>query len=152
MDSLSNRALLVNNLLDLALYAGNRVVSAVGMKPPHDAFGRERCPKPSGQRSRLETNPHVVRDHSLAIRTTKIIQGRARHIGSKIQADGRNARGNPLTGHIAQQNLQVTVRAHLDTVDLARIVPEIEIDKQAERTRIRERQYPSIGQDRLYQT
>jgi hypothetical protein len=31
---LSNRALLVNNLLDLALYAGNRVASAVGMKPP----------------------------------------------------------------------------------------------------------------------
>jgi hypothetical protein len=29
MGSLSNRALLVNNLLDLALYAGNRVVSAV---------------------------------------------------------------------------------------------------------------------------
>jgi len=42
----------------------------------------------------------VVRDHSLATRTTKIIQGRARHIGSKIQ-DGRNARGSPLTGHIA---------------------------------------------------
>jgi len=36
----------------------------------------------------------VVRDHSLAIRTTKIIQGRARHIGSKIQANGSNARGN----------------------------------------------------------
>jgi hypothetical protein len=34
--SLSNSALLVNNLLDLALYAGNSVVSAVGMKPPHD--------------------------------------------------------------------------------------------------------------------
>ena len=28
--SLSNRTLLVNNLFDLALYAGNRVVSAVG--------------------------------------------------------------------------------------------------------------------------
>jgi hypothetical protein len=34
MGSLSNRTLLVNNFLDLALYAGNRVVSAVGMKPP----------------------------------------------------------------------------------------------------------------------
>jgi hypothetical protein len=33
---LSNRTLLVNNLFDLVLYAGNRVVSAVGMKPPHD--------------------------------------------------------------------------------------------------------------------
>ena len=33
MGSLSDRRLLVNNLLDLALYAGNRVVSAVGMKP-----------------------------------------------------------------------------------------------------------------------
>jgi hypothetical protein len=35
MGSLSNRALLVNNLLDLALYAGNRVVSALGIEPPH---------------------------------------------------------------------------------------------------------------------
>jgi len=44
---LSNRALLVNNLLDLALYAGNRVVSAVGMKPPHDGRSRVRPPKVS---------------------------------------------------------------------------------------------------------
>src|SRR6516225_3099940 len=43
--SLSNRTLLVNNLLDLALYAGNRVVSAVGMKPPHDGRSRVRPPK-----------------------------------------------------------------------------------------------------------
>ena len=43
--SLSNRGLLVNNLLDLALYAGNRVVSAVGMKPPHDGRSRVRPPK-----------------------------------------------------------------------------------------------------------
>src|SRR6516164_8242491 len=42
---LSNRTLLVNNLLDLALYAGNRVVSAVGMKPPHDGRSRVRPPK-----------------------------------------------------------------------------------------------------------
>jgi len=40
MGSLSNRTLLVNNLFDLALYAGNRVVSAVGMKPPHDGCSR----------------------------------------------------------------------------------------------------------------
>jgi len=43
--SLSNRTLLVNNFLDLALYAGNRVVSAVGMKPPHDGRSRVRPPK-----------------------------------------------------------------------------------------------------------
>ena len=43
--SLSNRTLLVNNLLDLALYAGNRVVSAVGMKPPHDGRSRMWPPK-----------------------------------------------------------------------------------------------------------
>src|SRR6516165_3697486 len=42
---LSNRTLLVNNLLDLALYAGNRVVSAVGMKPPHDGCSRMWPPK-----------------------------------------------------------------------------------------------------------
>src|SRR5215471_11113862 len=47
MGLLSNRALLVNNLLDLALYAGNRVVSAVGMKPPHDGRSRVRPPKVS---------------------------------------------------------------------------------------------------------
>ena len=47
LGSLSNRALLVNNLLDLALYAGNRVVSAVGMKPPHDGRSRVRPPKVS---------------------------------------------------------------------------------------------------------
>src|SRR5215831_14213361 len=45
LGSLSNRTLLVNNLLDLALYAGNRVVSAVGMKPPHDGRSRVRPPK-----------------------------------------------------------------------------------------------------------
>ena len=45
LGSLSNRALLVNNLLDLALYAGIRVVSAVGMKPPHDGRSRVRPPK-----------------------------------------------------------------------------------------------------------
>src|SRR6516162_738183 len=47
LDSLSNRRLLVNNLLDLALYAGNRVVSAVGMKPPHDGRSRVGPPKVS---------------------------------------------------------------------------------------------------------
>src|SRR6516164_1909361 len=45
LGSLSNRTLLVNNLLDLALYAGNRVVSAVGTKPPHDGRSRVRPPK-----------------------------------------------------------------------------------------------------------
>src|SRR6266700_2163591 len=43
--SLSNRALLVNNLFDVALYAGSRVVSAVGTKPPHDGRSRVRPPK-----------------------------------------------------------------------------------------------------------
>jgi hypothetical protein len=43
--SLSYRALLVNSILDLALYAGIRVVSAVGMKPPHDGRSRVRPPK-----------------------------------------------------------------------------------------------------------
>src|SRR6516165_2106567 len=47
LGTLSNRRLLVNNLLDLALYAGNRVVSAVGMKPPHDGRSRVRPPKVS---------------------------------------------------------------------------------------------------------
>jgi len=47
LGSLSNRTLLVNNLLDLALYAGNRVVSAVGMEPPHDGRSRVRPPKVS---------------------------------------------------------------------------------------------------------
>src|SRR5215831_3748639 len=45
LGSLSNRTLLVNNLFDLALYAGNRVVSAVGMKPPHDGCSRMWPPK-----------------------------------------------------------------------------------------------------------
>ena len=45
LGSLSNRALLVNNLIDLALCAGNRVVSAVGAKPPHDGRSRVRPPK-----------------------------------------------------------------------------------------------------------
>jgi hypothetical protein len=45
LGSLSNRALLVNNRLDLALYAGNRVVSAVSMKPPHDGRSRVRPAK-----------------------------------------------------------------------------------------------------------
>ncbi len=45
LGSLSNRALLVNGLLDLTLYAGNRVVSAVGMEPPHDGRSRVRPPK-----------------------------------------------------------------------------------------------------------
>ena len=45
MGSLSNRTLLVNNLFDLALHAGIRVVSAVGMKPPHDGRSRVRPPK-----------------------------------------------------------------------------------------------------------
>ena len=44
MDSLSNRASLVNNLLSLELYAGIRVVSAVGMTPPHDGLSRVRPP------------------------------------------------------------------------------------------------------------
>jgi len=41
---LSNRASLVNNLFDVVLYAGIRVVSAVGMKPPHDGRSRVRPP------------------------------------------------------------------------------------------------------------
>jgi hypothetical protein len=44
MGSLSNRAPLVNNLFSLALYAGIRVVSAVGMTPPHDERSRVRPP------------------------------------------------------------------------------------------------------------
>ncbi len=36
MGSLSNRGLLVNDFFDVALYARSRVVSAVGMAPPHD--------------------------------------------------------------------------------------------------------------------
>jgi hypothetical protein len=47
LGSLSNRALLVNGFFGLALYAGNRVVSAVGMKPPHDGRSRVRPPKVS---------------------------------------------------------------------------------------------------------
>src|SRR6266568_4831559 len=42
---LSNCALLVNDLFDLALYAGSRVVSAVGIKPPHDGRSRVRPPR-----------------------------------------------------------------------------------------------------------
>jgi hypothetical protein len=42
LGSLSNRALLVNDVFDVALYAGSRVVSAVGMKPPHDGRSRVR--------------------------------------------------------------------------------------------------------------
>ena len=44
LGALSNRALLVNSLVDLTLYAGNRVVSAVGMKSPHDGRSRVRPP------------------------------------------------------------------------------------------------------------
>src|SRR5215469_15398311 len=40
MGPLSNRATLVNNLLSLELYAGIRVVSAVGMTTPHDGLSR----------------------------------------------------------------------------------------------------------------
>jgi hypothetical protein len=43
LGSLSNRTLLVNNLLDLALYAGNRVVSAVGTLPMYTAPYVQRC-------------------------------------------------------------------------------------------------------------
>jgi hypothetical protein len=49
LGSLSNRALLVNDLGWYAhpsvLYAGIRVVSAVGMKPPHDGRSRVRPPR-----------------------------------------------------------------------------------------------------------
>src|SRR5262249_2545768 len=44
LGSLSNRASLVNNLLSLELYAGIRVVSAVGMTPPQDGRSRVRPP------------------------------------------------------------------------------------------------------------
>src|SRR6516164_11807217 len=44
MGSLSNRASLVNNPLSLELYAGIRVVPAVGMTPPHDGLSRVRPP------------------------------------------------------------------------------------------------------------
>jgi len=47
LGSLSNRTLLVNNLFDVALYAGIRVVSAVGMKSPHDGRSRVRPPRVS---------------------------------------------------------------------------------------------------------
>jgi hypothetical protein len=40
LGSLSNLALLVNNLFDVAQYAGSRVVSAVSAKPPHDGRSR----------------------------------------------------------------------------------------------------------------
>jgi hypothetical protein len=43
LGSLSNRALLVNDLFDV--YAGSRVVSAVGAKPPHDGRSRVRPPR-----------------------------------------------------------------------------------------------------------
>src|SRR6266581_2529903 len=42
---LSNCALLVNDLFDVALYAGSRVVSAVGIKPPHDRRSGVRPPR-----------------------------------------------------------------------------------------------------------
>jgi len=42
--SLSNRALLGNGFFGEALYAGNRVVSAVGLKPP-DGRSKVRPPK-----------------------------------------------------------------------------------------------------------
>jgi hypothetical protein len=42
--SLSNRRLLVNDLFDVALYARSRVVSAVGIAPPHDGRSRVRPP------------------------------------------------------------------------------------------------------------
>jgi hypothetical protein len=44
LGSLSNRAALVNNLFSLLPYAGIRVVSAVGMTPPHDGRSRVRPP------------------------------------------------------------------------------------------------------------
>src|SRR5262249_47669517 len=44
LGSLSNRASLVNDLL-AAVYAGIRVVSAVGVKPPHDGRARVRLPE-----------------------------------------------------------------------------------------------------------
>ena len=51
LGSLSNRVILVSNLIWcaiwLALYAGIRVVSAVGMKPPHDGRSRVRPPRAS---------------------------------------------------------------------------------------------------------
>jgi len=53
LGSLSNRTLLVNNLLDLALYAGNRVVSAVGTLPMYTA--------PYVQRLPMYTAPYVQR-------------------------------------------------------------------------------------------
>ena len=44
LGSLSNRGPLVNDLFDVALYARSRVVSAVGMTPPHDGRSRVRPP------------------------------------------------------------------------------------------------------------
>jgi hypothetical protein len=65
--SLSNRTLLVNNLLDLALYAGNKVVSAVGMKPPHDGRSRVRPPRICARSGSAATSFVAVRCHNFGL-------------------------------------------------------------------------------------
>ena len=83
MGSLSNRALLVNNLLDLALYARIRVVSAVGMKPPHDGRSRVRPPKVSPRSGSAATNPREWPrprpGRDIEIRRVKDAQPRSTH-------------------------------------------------------------------------
>ena len=98
MGSLSNRASLVNNLLSLELYAGIRVVFAVGMTPPHDGLSRVR--PPFSYAASLVNNYRQSRDQKHRIDQETSLHSLLRSSFDSIRPDKKIGRNFPCLANL----------------------------------------------------